>query len=102
MVIDCGSILSRSDGAVFRKIAGEGLIVPVKGRLADLQCVYGVEGVAEWIWDQIDGVRSVSEIASSLAVEYDVDAPTALEDCRAFCDDLLSAGLVQSGEVVNG
>ena len=102
MAIDCGSILRRSDGAVFRKIAGEGLIVPVKGRLADLQCVYGVEGVAEWIWDQIDGVRPVSEIARSLAAEYEVDAGTALEDCRGFCDDLVSAGLVQSSEVGDG
>lgn len=102
MAIDCGLILRRVDGAVFRKIAGEGLIVPVKGRLADLQCVYGVEGVGEWIWDRIDGHAPVAGIATSVAKEFEVDQDVALADCQAFCSELIESGLVQAVEVTGG
>ena len=40
------------------------------------------------IWKELDGPRTVSDIAASVASRCEVDLSTALEDTLAFLDDL--------------
>ena len=52
----------RNESVVLRDVAGEKLLIPVKGRLADLQNIFVLEGLGEWVWEQLDGVRELEEI----------------------------------------
>lgn len=78
-----------------RRIAGETLLVPVAGRLADLQRLFVLEGAGEFIWDNLDGARSLDEIRDSLVGRFDVSLAQAEQDLQDFVARLREAGLIQ-------
>jgi hypothetical protein len=49
---------------------------------------------AAFIWQQVDGRRSVAAIAELVSDEYAVDTATALADVRELLDDLAAHGLI--------
>jgi len=78
-----------SDGRSFvtRRIAGETILVPVTGQVADLDAVYTLNEVGSFIWYLLDGRRSAQAIADAVCAEYDVTADEAARDV----DELLTA-----------
>ena len=69
---------------VTRKIGNELILVPIRQNVGDLQCIYTLNEVASRIWQLIDGVRTVEEIASVLTQEYEVQAQEAEADVVDF------------------
>jgi Coenzyme PQQ synthesis protein D (PqqD) len=49
---------------------------------------------ASFVWKQIDGRRSVRELAAALSSEYDVDVDTATDDVAELVDELVDVGVV--------
>jgi pyrroloquinoline quinone biosynthesis protein D len=49
---------------------------------------------ATFVWNHIDGTRTIAEIGAALASEYDVDAETATADVAELVDDLLASEIV--------
>ena len=88
----------RAEKVILREIAGEMILVPVKGRLADLQRIYMLEGVAGFIWGQLERPVSEEEIAVALSKEFAVDGTEALSDARHVISDLRKEGLVAEEE----
>jgi len=80
------AIYSKSPDVVFRKIADEFILVPIKQKAADLQCIYTLNESAAFIWELIDGTSSGSQMKDRLTKEFDVDSNQAGSDI----DDLLS------------
>jgi coenzyme PQQ synthesis protein D (PqqD) len=54
-----------------------------------------LDQVATFIWRQMDGTRSVGDIAAALSAEYGVDEGTAVADTAEFARDLADAGFVE-------
>ena len=50
---------SKEDNCVTREIAGETIIVPIKGRVGDLDSIYTLNEVGTLIWQLIDGQRNI-------------------------------------------
>ena len=84
----------KNDNVVTREIAGETLLVPVHGELADMQRIFSLTGVGAFIWDRIDGSNSVADLCEGVLERFDVDAQTAEADTRALIRDLLENGLI--------
>jgi hypothetical protein len=55
--------------------------------------------VGSRIWELMDGVRSVEDIAVVLAEEYQVSAENALVSVHRFVDELAARGLVSTDGV---
>lgn len=55
---------------------------------------YGISGVGVRIWALLAEPVTVAEIAATLEREYEIDADTALRDCRQFLGGLLERGLI--------
>ena len=72
---------------VTRRIAGETILVPLTGDVADLDAVYTLNEVGSFIWHLIDGRRSAQAIAEAVRAEYDVTLECAARDV----DELLAA-----------
>ena len=72
---------------VTRRIAGETIIVPVTGDIADLNSVFTLNEVGSFIWELVDGRRSAQAIAEAVSAEFDVD----LNRAGADVDELLMA-----------
>ena len=88
------TIYRRSDEVVLRTIAGENLLVPVAGNLAQMQAVWVLNPVAVFIWEHLDGERSVAEIRDRVLDEFDVDVDEVSADLLVLLGELEGTGLV--------
>jgi len=88
----------KGENVVTRRIAGETLLIPISGKLADLKQVFSLEGIAPDIWKFLDGEHSLEDIADAIVSEYEVDRETAARDIAELADKLLDAGLVGVAE----
>ncbi len=90
-----GRVFMRDKDVVSRKIAGELFLVPVKGKLADMEKIFALTAVAEYIWDRLDGTESLNDIRNDVVEQFDVNQQVAGADICEFIEGLLEAGLVR-------
>ncbi|MBU0880866.1 MAG: PqqD family protein [Candidatus Omnitrophica bacterium] len=88
-------VYSKNPDVVFRKIADECILVPIKNRVGDMECIYTLSEVAARIWELIDGRKSSSEINRDILNEYDVSPENAERDLRELFMQLEDAGSIR-------
>jgi hypothetical protein len=82
------SILSHSPSIVTRKTGNEYVLVPITNNIADMNSVYTLNETGAFIWEHINGKRSVEEIINILTTEYDIDHESAENDVFSFIDNM--------------
>jgi len=85
---DLDSIFSHSANIVTRKTGNEYVLVPIANNIADMNSVYTLNETGAFIWEHLDGRRSLREIVDSLIEEYDVDFDSASKDMSEFIDNM--------------
>ena len=93
-------IFVRSQSVVSRRVSGETLIVPVRGKVGDLASIYSFNEVASLIWQWLEMPRDVSDLVSAVEREYDVDPKQAQQDVSKFLNDMLTVGLVEVPDAI--
>jgi hypothetical protein len=88
-------IFMRNQDVVSRKVVGELFLVPVKGKLADMEEIFALTAVAEYIWDRLDGQRNLIDIRNEVVARFEVSDEQAGADIYEFVKELLEAGLVR-------
>jgi coenzyme PQQ synthesis protein D (PqqD) len=79
---------------VTRQIGGETLIMPVVGRVVDLESIFVLNEVASRIWQLVGSPITVDRIAEVVTSEFDVSAETAAGDVAEFLGALDARGLI--------
>ena len=87
-------LFTRSRSVVSRVVAGETLIVPVRGRVGDLASIYSFNGTGSLIWQLLDAPRSLTDLIDAVEREFDVEQQQAQKDVTQFLNDMRSVGLV--------
>lgn len=82
------SVLSHSPNVVTRKTGSEYVLVPVANNIADMNSVYTLNETGAFIWEQINGEKTLEEIISALTEEYDIEMETAVQDVNSFIQNL--------------
>lgn len=82
------SILSHSPSIVTRKTGNEYVLVPIANNIADMNSVYTLNETGAFIWEQVNGKRSVQEIIALLTEEYEIDSENASKDVFEFIDNM--------------
>ena len=82
------SVPSRSTSVVTRKTGNEYVLVPVTNNIADMTSVYTLNETGAFIWELIDGRKSVEELIKAVIDKYDVDKETATTDVYSFIDNM--------------
>ncbi len=90
-----GKIFFKREEIVSREIAGETILVPIKGKLADMQRIFSLDGVGEHIWRQLEGNRKLEEIRDGVMHVFDVEKERVNQDILEFIDELIEAGLIE-------
>jgi hypothetical protein len=85
---------SRNPDIIFRKIAGEFILVPIRQKAVDLKSVYTLNEAAAFIWGLIDGQQSVLQIKDKVAEEFDVESSQAQTDVRDILSQLEALSLI--------
>jgi Coenzyme PQQ synthesis protein D (PqqD) len=80
---------------VTRRIAGETLVLPVAGHVANLDSIYVMNDVGSRIWDLLEAPMPVDKIADALSREFDVTAERATDDVTEFLTVLSERGLIE-------
>ena len=86
--------MKKPETIVSRSIAGETILVPIRGNLADMEKIFSLEQVGEFIWQQLDGEQPLSEICDRVVDRFDVERDVAEADLQAFISELQEAGLI--------
>jgi methyltransferase-like protein len=92
---DLKSVPSRSPSIVTRKTGNEYVLVPVTNNIADMTSVYTLNETGAFIWELIDGKKSVEEIIEAVIDKYDVDREKATKDVFSLIDDMKNYLIIQ-------
>ena len=94
-MVDLKSILSQSGSIVTRKTGNEYVLVPITNNIADMNSVYTLNETGAFLWEHIDGKRTVEEIINALIKEYDIDKQNAESDVLDFIDNMSNYLIIQ-------
>lgn len=90
-------VFRRSEALVTREIAGETLLVPMRGKLAKLQRIFALNPVGAFIWQQLDGERDLAAIHEAVVEHFEVSTQEAREDLVEYVTVLREAELICAG-----
>jgi hypothetical protein len=96
--VSLASTLAREPGIVARCIAGETILVPVTRRAQEMG-LFTLNEVGTFVWDRLDGARSLDAIADEMTARFEVTRERAAGDLLDFTRRLAEAGCV--GEVAS-
>ena len=80
---------------VVRDVAGERLLIPIHGKLADMRQVFTLNAVAARVWEWLDGGSTLAAIAKSVTEEFDTEEFQAQADVCELAENLLKSGLIE-------
>jgi hypothetical protein len=86
---------TKEESIVSRAIVGETLLVPIRGNLADMQKIFSLNDVADYVWGHLDGDRSLIELRDGILDEFEVSKGDAETDLLEFINELLEADLIR-------
>lgn len=78
-----------------REIAGESFLIPVCGTPVEMENVFVLNPLADFIWQRLDGTRTLAEIVAGIVAEYDVETARAESDARDFMESLVKRNLAE-------
>jgi methyltransferase-like protein len=87
-MVDLNLIFSQSPSVVTRKTGNEYVLVPIANNIADMNSVYTLNETGAFLWEQLDGKKSVKDLIDTLISEYDVDYETAGADVFSFIEEM--------------
>jgi hypothetical protein len=88
------SVYHKNEDVVSRRVLEETILVPIKGSLVDMNRLFAVNSVAEYIWDELDGRKPLSEIRDGVLSKFDVERAEAEADIKEFVGELFDEGLI--------
>jgi hypothetical protein len=93
--MNLSSIYRKKEDIVTRQIADETLLVPIRSHLADMQRLFALNKVGEYIWQQLDGKRNLKEIHKGIMANFNVEKDRAGSDIQEFISQLMDAGIIE-------
>lgn len=77
------SVLAKNEGFTVRAMGDETLILDPNG-----SAIHVADEVGGFIYSQVDGTRTVSDILESILAAYEIDRETARADLVAFVSEM--------------
>ena len=85
----------RNPEFIFRRIVDELILVPIHQDVADMDCIFTMNGVGAFIWENLDGRATLADLQAAIVEQYEVDPEAAAADLLEFMRELESAGAVR-------
>jgi len=85
---------SKDKNLVTRSVAGETIIVPVRGGVSDLEHIYVLNEVGSRVWSLLGDRTPISQIAAAVCAEYEVSPEQAARDVDELLHNLETAALI--------
>lgn len=95
MEVNLDKVYKKNSDVVFRKIADEFILVPIRQKVVDLKSIYTLNDIAAFIWELIDGKNNICEIKEKIIDEFDVESLQVESDIKEIFSQLEDLGLIQ-------
>ena len=89
MALDANTTLQHSPKVPWRAVDEKGILVDQESGY-----YFSLNKTGRFIWEKIDGKRSLRDIAAGMVERFEVDEETALKDCMELAERLLDQGLL--------
>ncbi len=89
-MIDRNAILTRGEGVLEAQMGDEDTVLLGP----DSDTYYGLEGTAAAVWEALATPRSLADLSTALAEEYDADARTIETDVTPFLTEMIASGFI--------
>ena len=76
------------EGFILRKIAGEDVVIPIGGNIANFNGLIRLNESATFLWKQLQNDVDKESLINSLIKEYEIDLELATKDVNAFINTL--------------
>jgi hypothetical protein len=80
----------RNEDFVYRKIENETILVPIKDNVGDMGCIYNLNEVGAFVWEHLDGEKTMDDLKNMVTEEFDVSGSEAEKDLNDFVGDLIA------------
>lgn len=87
--VSVDTIVKHSPNVPWRTIDGKGILVDL-----DSGFYFSLNKTGQFVWAQIDGERSISDISRKLVDQFEVEEATAIQDCLELAEQLMGQGLL--------
>ena len=81
-------VYQKNQNFVFRQIDDETILVPIKDSVGDLGAIYNLNQVAAFVWQHLDGKKTLEDIKHMVTDEFEVSDPDAEQDLTEFVGQL--------------
>jgi len=87
----CSKRYRRDPDIVCRRVATEVILVPIRNNVREVG-IYRLNEVAGFVWDRLDGERTIGDLAREVTEVYEVDAEAARRDVETLLAKLTQMG----------
>ena len=88
----------RNSRVVSREVAGETLVVPIRGGVGDLDAIFSFNPLGSDLWALLQNATSIEEMTAWVVERFDVTSNQATVDVEAFVSELCRSGLIHLQE----
>jgi hypothetical protein len=85
----------RNTAFISRKIVEETVLVPIHQNVADMNCIYTLNELGAFIWEQLDQPCTQAELQKAISEAYDADPEILRQDLIQFLDEMKGIGALQ-------
>jgi len=85
----------KKDNIAGRIIAGESFLVPVCGTPAEMEKIFVMNPMADFVWQRLDGRQTLETILAAILENFAVEPEQALADMADLISQLLENGLIE-------
>ncbi len=71
-----------------KKVGDDLVLVPVKDNVADLNCMFTLNEVGTFLWQNLNVDSTYEHLLEAMVVEFDVSPDTAAQDLKEFLGQL--------------
>ena len=94
---------SRNPDVVFRLVAGERLLVPVRGEAAHRRRLFTLNPLGQQVWELLEKGLTFERLCMALRERYPDTPPERVEaDTRRFLEELEKLSLLRRGPAESG
>jgi hypothetical protein len=93
--LEPGSRFRRSESVAQRVICDEVLIIPIRSDPSDKLGVFTLNRTAAFIWELLDGRRTLEDLRVALCAHFEVGPERARVDIETCCSELLECGVLE-------
>ena len=91
-------IYKKNPDVVYRVIAGEAILVPISKDTQIAGRLFSLNETGAFIWELIDGQRTLAELLDAILNEHEVEEDTARDDLISLIKELEGLGAVRRAD----